>query len=572
MSTSDSAELQTSETWRESLQKFTQPKMAMMLVLGFTAGLPFLLYFSTLGIWLERSDIDVALIGFFSWFGLSYSLKMFWAPLLDRYSVPGFSKIFGHRRAWIFVAQIGVACAMVGIGISDPTVNLGATALFSFLLAFSSATQDIGIDAWRIEAADDNDEQAPLAAAYQYGYKVGMIISGGVALFLAGIASFNIAYMTMAAIMAVAALVFAVWDRKFGISAAASAGVTLMSVGLFVAFDALQALFVPGGLGAGLFTGLSWFFVLLTVVASMAFLFFISSALLDRPAEQSFSVSKLLIGFAFTGAVLIGLISCAILLGMGIPAFIDAMGWEFSRRQIATSAAWVALSPLILCALIIPWIRRQKASSRYLTHPAYGAFLDFFWRHGWTALLILCFVSFYRLSDIVMGIMAKPAYSAMGYSPEEIGLASGIYGVWIVFIGVAAAGLSALKLGLRMSLIIGAIVSVIGNLSFAWLVNQSSDSLTPILLAITADNIAGGYAGTIFIAYMSTLVNRSFAGTQYAIFSSIWSLGPKLIAGTSGVIVAAWGYSNFFLFAAALGIPAIILSCFADRMKPDRTT
>ena len=160
------------ETLRESIARFSEPKMAMMLVLGFTAGLPFLLYFSTLSVWLERSDVDVALISFFSFFGLSYSLKFLWAPVLDRFDIPGFSKMFGRRRAWIFVAQLSVACALVGIGIADPTKNLAATALFSFLLAFSSATQDIGIDAWRIEAARDDDDQAPLAAAYQYGYKL----------------------------------------------------------------------------------------------------------------------------------------------------------------------------------------------------------------------------------------------------------------------------------------------------------------------------------------------------------------------------------------------------------------
>jgi len=138
------------ESWKDTLKRFSEPKMAMMLVLGFTAGLPFLLYFSTLGVWLERSNVDVALIGFFSFFGLSYSFKFLWAPIFDRFEVPGFSKIFGRRRAWIFVAQLGVACGMVGIGLADPTQNLQATALFSFLLAFSSASQDVSIDGWRI--------------------------------------------------------------------------------------------------------------------------------------------------------------------------------------------------------------------------------------------------------------------------------------------------------------------------------------------------------------------------------------------------------------------------------------
>jgi len=559
------------ETLRESLARFTEPKMAMMLVLGFTAGLPFLLYFSTLGVWLEREKIDIAVIGFFSWFGLSYALKMFWAPLLDRFVPPGFGKIFDRRRAWIFVAQLCIAASLVGIGLSDPTRNLALTALFSGLLAFSSATQDIVIDAWRIEAAEDQDEQAPLAAAYQYGYKTGMVISGGVALFIAGLSNFNTAYIAMAAVMGVAALVFSVWDRKFGVSTATAAGITLISYALFSAFSAMTALFTEGSLGVGIMQFLSIVFQAVTFAATAAFLVYLYRALSDRSSDQKFTPSDMGKGFVFSAILYVIMVAVAVAVGLSIPALFSALGIAPTRKQIAFWAAVVAALPLVVGGAFIPWIRSFSSDDPRLHHPGYGAFTDFFWRHGWIALLILCFVSFYRLSDIVMGTMAKTAYSAMGYGPAEIGLASGIYGSWIVFIGVALGGLSALRLGLKTSLIIGAVVSVFGNLTFAWLVNQPSDSLRPILLAITADNIAGGYAGTVFIAYMSTLVNRSFSGTQYAIFSSVWILGPKLVAGTSGELIKMLdGYANFFTFSAMLGIPAILLSFFANSMKPDR--
>ena len=575
----DVAAADATESWRETIARFTEPKMAMMLILGFTAGLPFLLYFSTLSVWLERSDIDVALISFFSFFGLSYSFKFLWAPFLDRFDVPGFSAMFGRRRAWIFVAQLSVACALVGIGIADPTQNLGATALFSFLLAFSSATQDIGIDAWRIEAARDDDDQAPLAAAYQYGYKVGMIISGGVALVIAGVASFNVAYGSMAAIMAIAAIVFAVWDRPSGLKAAAGAGIALLAVGLFVGFDELTALFSDGSFSHSVFGLMSLAFQVITALAVLYFVYAISKALTETANDQSFSFGSVLKGLVFSAALIGGVIATAIGIGLLIPFILNLLGLSPSRGDVARIAIYLAAAPIILCALFIGPVRKLTADSRHLKHPAYGAFADFFWRHGYIALLIICFVSFYRLSDIVMGIMAKPAYSHMGYGPEEIGLASGIYGVWIVFIGVAAAGISALKLGLKRSLIIGAIVSVLGNVIFAWMVQQSSESLVPIMIAITADNIAGGYAGTIFVAYMSSFVNKSFAGTQYAIFSSIYSLGPKLLAGSSGYMVERFsggedattqGYAMFFVYAAILGIPAILLSCFTNSMKPDR--
>lgn len=555
---------------QEAIARFSQPKMAMMLVLGFAAGLPFLLYYSTLSVWLQRSGIEEALIGFFSWFGLAYSFKFLWAPVIDRFDPPGLARIFGRRRAWIFVAQIGVALSMIGIGFSDPTSSLAATALFSFLIAFSSASQDIGIDAWRIEAAANDDEQATLAAAYQYGYKVGMVISGGVALVIAGVATFQIAYWAMAGAMVLAALVFSIWDRKYGLHAAGAAGVMLIAIGFATAFGEFAGVLDAGSIGHLAMRGLEFVFYAAAIAATLAFLIALTLALRDRPEGSAFSFGGLLTGIGFAAALFAAIAAIAAGVGLFVPRLADFAGLEVSRGDVAQWAVYIAATPILLCALAIPFIRTIRPESPKLQHPTLGPFLDFFWRHGWIALLILVFVSSYRLSDIVMGIMAKPAYSHMGYSPADIGIVSGTYGPWIVFVGVALAGFSALKLGLRTSLVIGAIVSVLGNVVFAWLVNQSSDSLFPLFVAVTADNIAGGYAGTIFVAFMSTLVNKSFAGTQYAIFSSIWSLGPKLVAGTSGVMVGAFGYTNFFIFAAALGLPAILLSLFASQMRPYR--
>ena len=554
----------------DTLRRFTEPKMAMMLVLGFTAGLPFLLYFSTLSYWLRSEGVDVALIGFFSFFGLSWSFKFLWAPILDRYDVPGLSRLFGRRRAWILVAQLGVATGMAGIGLADPTKNLQITALFSLLLAFSSASQDIGIDGWRIEAAKDDDEQTVLVAAYQYGYRVGLITAGGLALVIADFANFNVAYLSMAAIMVLGAIVFSVWDRPTGLKTAAAAGITLMVAGIYGAFNQLAAYVSDGSLGETVAVRGGQIWLIATIVCALGFAHFLWRALRETSPGQSFSVASLGKGL-LSAAAMIGLVLLiAISIGLAIPALFNALGISVSRSDIGQTAIYFAAVPLLIAACFIAPVRKLPSDSAHLRHPTYGAFADFFWRHGYIALLILCFVSFYRMSDIVMGLMAKPAYADMGYGPAAVGLVSGFYGVWITFVGVAAAAFSALRLGLKVSLIIGAIVSVLGNLSFAWLVNQSSDTLFPLFVAITADNIAGGYAGTVFIAYMSSIVNKSFAGTQYAIFSSAWSLGPKLVGGASGYLVSVMGYSNFFLMAAGLGVPAIILSFFVNFMKADR--
>ncbi len=558
------------ESFRSLIARFSEPKMAMMLILGFTAGLPYLLYYSTLSFWLKSEGVDIVLIGFFSFFGLSWSFKFLWAPVLDKYDVPGLSKLFGRRRSWIFVAQLGVACGMFGIGLADPTKNLQLTALFSLLLAFSSATQDIGIDGWRIEAAKDDEEQTVLVAAYQYGYRVGLITAGGLALVIADFANFNIAYISMGAIMVLGAIVFAIWDRPSGLKTAAAAGATIFIAGIYGAFEQLKDFVSDGSLGEqvaaiGGKTGL-----LATALLALVFIYFLIRALRETSPGQSFSALELGKGLMSAGAIIGLTLLAAIAIGLGVPAIFDMLGISVSRDDIGKRAIYVAAIPILVAACFVAPVRKLPASSPHLRHPGYGAFADFFWRHGYIALLILCFVSFYRLSDIVMGLQAKTAYADMGYGPAAVGLVSGFYGIWITFIGVAAAGVSALTLGLKRSLIIGAIVSVAGNLTFAWLVNQSPDSLTPLFIAITADNIAGGYAGTIFIAYMSSFVNKSFAGTQYAIFSSAWSLGPKLIGGASGYLVKTFGYTDFFLMSAALGIPAIILSFFVNSMKADR--
>lgn len=558
------------ESWKDTLKRFGEPKMAMMLILGFTAGLPFLLYYSTLSFWLKSEGVDVVLIGFFSFFGLSWSFKFLWAPVLDKYDVPGLSNLFGRRRSWIFVAQLGVACGMFGIGLADPTKNLQLTALFSLLLAFSSASQDIGIDGWRIEAAKDDEEQTVLVAAYQYGYRVGLITAGGLALVIADFANFNMAYISMGAIMVLGAIVFSIWDRPSGLKTAAAAGATIFIAGIYGAFEQLKSYVSDGSLGEQIALRGGQIGLIATVLLLVVFIYFLTRALRETSPDQAFSALDLGKGLVSAAAIIGLVLVTAIFIGLGVPSIFEALGIEVSRNDIGKTAIYVAAIPILVAACFIAPVRKLPASSSHLRHPGYGAFADFFWRHGYIALLILCFVSFYRLSDIVMGLQAKTAYADMGYEPAAVGLVSGFYGIWITFIGVAAAGVSALTLGLKKSLIIGAIVSVAGNLTFAWLVNQSSESLTPLFVAITADNIAGGYAGTVFIAYMSSFVNKSFAGTQYAIFSSAWTLGPKLIGGASGYLVNTMGYTDFFLISAALGIPAIILSFFVNSMKADR--
>ena len=192
-------------SWLAALAIYCRAPVITMLFLGFSAGLPFLLVFSTLSAWLRSDGVEVAAIGFFAWIGMLYSIKFFWAPVVDRLALPLMTRVFGQRRGWMLLAQGMIAAGLVGLAGVSPVGNLGWVALFALLVAFGSATQDIAIDAYRIESADDN-VQAAMASTYIIGYRGGLLAAGAGALYIAASASWDVAYLSMAALMSIGVL------------------------------------------------------------------------------------------------------------------------------------------------------------------------------------------------------------------------------------------------------------------------------------------------------------------------------------------------------------------------------
>ncbi|MBF57837.1 MFS transporter [Halomonas sp. FeN2] len=192
-------------SWLAALAVYFRAPVITMLFLGFSAGLPFLLVFSTLSAWLRSDGVEVAAIGFFAWIGMLYSIKFFWAPVVDRLALPILTRAFGQRRGWMLLAQGLIVAGLVGLAGLSPVGNLGWVALFALLVAFGSATQDIAIDAYRIESADDN-VQAAMASTYIIGYRGGLLAAGAGALYIAASASWDVAYMSMAALMSIGVL------------------------------------------------------------------------------------------------------------------------------------------------------------------------------------------------------------------------------------------------------------------------------------------------------------------------------------------------------------------------------
>ncbi|GAA0784888.1 MULTISPECIES: AmpG family muropeptide MFS transporter [Pseudomonadati] len=440
--------------FRDLAAVYYHKRVLILLLLGFSAGLPLMLVFSTLSFWLREAGVDRAAIGYFSWIALTYAFKWAWSPLVDRMSLPIFTAFFGRRRGWMIFAQLCLIGAIIGMSTSDPLEDLERLALCALLLAFASATQDIVIDAFRIESAPEK-MQAALAAAYQVGYRSAMIVATAGALTIAAWVSPNDLEYNLAS-----------WQTAYFIMA------LLMSVGLITALFAKEPL--------------------------------VDTKEADEEERQ------LQLHFA-----------------------------ERYPDKVAKAFAW------IYSASVLP-------------------FSDFFRRYGKTAILILLLISCYRISDIVMGVMANVFYVDMGFSKEEIAFLSKVYGLIMTLLGAGAGGVLVMKYGTMRILFLGALLVALTNLLFAWQAHIGYN-VSFLTFAISVDNFSAGIATAAFIAYLSKLTSSGYSATQYALLSSIMILFPKFIAGFSGEYVNAFGYVNFFIAASLIGFPVLLLISLLNR-------
>ena len=429
--------------WRNAFGAYTRPRVIAMLFLGFSAGLPLFLVFGTLSVWLRREGIDRTTIGFVSWVAILYGFKFVWAPLVDRLHLPLVTGWLGQRRSWMLLAQCGVMAGLWLMAANDPTASLHTLVAAALLVAFSSATQDISIDAWRIEAVSV-DLQGAMAGTYQLGYRLGLILAGGGVLVIAGNSSWNIAYFTMGC------------------------------------------------------------------------------------------------------AMLIGMLTTLLVSEPQHPA--RALVSPRHTHGLHRLGAW------FVEAVVFP-------------------FVEFFKRNGAMALIILLFIGLFRISDITMGVMTGPLYVDMGFTDEQIGWVSKTFGVIVTIVGALLGGVLVMRYGILPMLIAAAVLVIATNLVFAWLSTLGPEIIW-LALVITADNLSGGIAGSTFIAYLSSLTNRAYTATQYALFSSLMLLPAKFIGGFSGKVVDEYGYILFFLYAGLLGIPAVLLAIYLmyrkDRLKVAR--
>jgi MFS transporter, PAT family, beta-lactamase induction signal transducer AmpG len=425
-------------TWRASLRLYLQPASLCMLLLGFSAGLPLLLVLGTLSFRLREAGIDRSTIGYLSWVGLAYGVKWMWAPLVDRLPIPWLTARLGRRRSWLLLSQAVIMVGLVGMALNDPSQVLGPLVACALAVAFASATQDIALDAYRIESAEVN-AQAALAATYQTGYRLAMIWAGAGVLWIAA--------------------------RAQGAETTGYAQAAWQTAYLVMAASLLPGMWMV----------------------------------------------------------------------LGSPEPVPA-----AMKPARNVAEWVQ------GALVDP-------------------FADFWRRYRWQAVLVLALIAVYRISDVVMGIMANPFYVDMGFTKDEVAAVTKVYGVVMTLVGAFIGGVLSARWGVMRILMLGAILSAASNMLFAWLSGVGHD-VTALIWVVSADNLASGIASAAFIAYLSSLTNISYSATQYALLSSMMLLLPKFIAGFSGDFVNAYGYAYFFQVTAWLGVPVLLLVALASRV------
>ena len=472
-----------------ALAAFVERRTLVMLALGFSSGLPYFLIFDTLSAWLRVSGLSLEVIGFFSLVTLVSTFKFLWAPFIDRARVPVLTGWLGHRRSWMLVCQGVIMLGLWLLAGTDPARSLGTIAVFAVLVGFSSATQDIAIDAWRIEAADIS-RQGVMAAATQWGYRVAMIVAGAGPLLLAQAYGWNFSYAVMAALMTVGVLAVLAAPREER--------------------HVIRPIHAEDIRPAPAREALEWV-VRLAILAAGALV--------------------LGSGLAANAGVLAGVLDALGAVGAG-EAVLSA--WASDARAWVHLAAVVSGLGMIVLATV-PFPGGRTRPGVYLSSALADPLRDFFARYGSSAGLILALICLYRIPDFVLNIM-NPFYLDLGYSLIEIAEVRKMFGVGMTMFGVFAGGVAVARYGLMRAMVIGAFAGPLSNLLFIWLAMQGHD-LFALFTAIGLDNVAGGFAGTCLIAYMSSLTSAGFTATQYALFSSLYAIPGRILASQSGRIV-----------------------------------
>ncbi|MBI1211365.1 MAG: beta-lactamase induction signal transducer [Alphaproteobacteria bacterium] len=506
-------------------------KTASMLILGFASGLPMVLIIGTLTAWFSDAKVDLSTIGVFSWIGLAYAFKFLWSPILNT-TLPVTGTLLGQRRGWIIVCQAVIALAVLGIAMTDPTASLGLMALVAAVAAFASATQDIAIDAWRIEIADDRAPLDVLSAIYQLGYRTAALIGAAAALFLAQWTSWPFTFAMGGILMATTMLGTLIAPEPETIKEIGSKGprtaaprVRFFSVAIVI---------------------LAWGWAAHELISFMA----TAVTTVPPPNAKDFT--------AFYGPLIV---AATVLLPSLIAAWIARGGSLPNADKPVTGGALQLVADRLYAGIVEPLVELMS-------------------RLGLAAILILCVILTYQITYSIWGPFAYPFYlGELGYTKIEVAIASKIIGVIMTMTGIGLAAFSLVQLGRMPTMLLGGMIAAIANLLFADLANGGANidaflsffwlsdfftwigvdaRLARLITGIAGENIATGFAGAAFVAYVSSLASKMQAAVQFAVFTSLTLLVGTLGRGALGDMIKEQGYAAMFEFAAMLGLVSIV--------------
>lgn len=516
--------------WRLLVVALRTRKSASMLGFGFSCGLPFALLIGTLNAWLADAKIDLATIGVLSWIGLASAFKFLWSPLVDRFKLPGLERI-GRRKSWILLCQVVLALGFAGLVLTDPAQSIGRFAMFAVFAALGWATQDIAVDAWRIDVADEVTPVELLSPIYQFGYRIASIVGGAFALFLAARMPWPVVFGMMALLfILLIGVTLAAPDTPRPTAQADAAVEDATDIGPRARLLALVVV------------GLGWAWAIGTLAT-----FMVSMLAPLAPGGKHPSAADFLKTYGPW------IVVATVLVPLGVAALIN-------RAQTGTGR---------------PGIRLPGAAD-HLYRALINPLVELTGRLRWGVLIVMGFILTYQMCFNIWSSFAYPFYlDALHYSKDEVAFASKIFGIFMTILGVSLAGILFVRIGRFPTIMIGAILPILGNLIYADLAEGGAaldavshvlrfdllgvdERMVRLLMTICFENISTGIAGACFVAYVSSIVSKRFAAVQYALLSSLTFLIGSLARGVAGEMFDRIGYAPVFRYTALVGLLAIL--------------
>jgi len=527
--------------WKLFKAAVATKKSSTMLAFGFSSGLPFALLIGTLNAWLGEAGINLATIGVLSWIGLSYSFKFLWSPVVDRYRLPGLERL-GRRKSWIVLCQAIMILGFAGLAATNPATNIGTFAIFAVIAALGSATQDVAVDAWRIDVADERTPVELLSAIYQFGYRIASIVGGAIALVLAARMSWSLVYLLMGGLIGLMVLVALTAEDTPRPDA-----------------DVLhKELAEPGALEpkaravALAIVGVSWAWAIFTIGSFMV------SMLTTAPGEKQPSVAE------FTKSHGPWIIFATVFVPLIVAATVN---WLRNRHRYVLTTEDKTHTP-------------ARTAVNHLYVSLVAPLGELAGRLGWGVLIVICLILTYTLCYNIWSSFAFPFYlDFLHYSKDEVAFASKIFGIIMTMVGISIGGYLFLRIGRFPTILIGAILPVFGNFVYADLAEGGrnldavagtvgltqlfglfgfDERMVRLLVAISYENISTGIAQASFVAYISGIVSKRFTAVQYALLSSLTFLIGSLGRGIAGEAFDTYGYAMVFRWTAAAGAFAIL--------------